>query len=317
MTPAKTILYVDDEALSLKYFERLVGPMAPVMTASSVQEGRAVLQAHSAEIAVLLCDQRMPGEVGNALLQYARESHPHVVRMLTTAYSELGEAIEAINTGEIYRYITKPWELDSLRADLRNALELAALRAERDSLLGQKLFVQHSQLMGSRLSALHTVCALLQTEGHEQALAQFAQGAIAAQSAEPGVDWQRWDHHELLQAEARRNIQIATGLRHWLSAWAASPPPMAALAQALSGEPEGEQALHIAPSHRLDSLLCAPAGEPVTTEQCAWLAWLLWQQGMGEAQASGSGWRVQRLAQVQPVHPNWLAEAIAQLTSAA
>ena len=92
---------------------------------------------------------------------------------------------------------------------------------------------------------------------------------------------------------------------------------MAALAQALSGEPEGEQALHIAPRHRLDSLLSAPAGEPVTSEQCAWLAWLLWQQGMGEAQASGSGWRVQRLAQAQPVHPNWLAEAIAQLTAAA
>lgn len=118
------ILYVDDEAMALKYFERLVSPLAPVLTASSVDEGRTLLDAHGAEIAVLVSDQRMPGARGNELLRHAREHHPAVVRMLTTAYSDIGEAIEAINSGEIYRYIAKPWELEHLRADLRNALDL-------------------------------------------------------------------------------------------------------------------------------------------------------------------------------------------------
>ena len=129
MRPDK-ILYVDDEPMALKYFERLINPMAPVLTALSVEEGKAVLQARGAEIAVLITDQRMPGALGNELLRYARDHHPQMVRMLTTAYSELGEAIEAINTGEIYRYVTKPWDLELLRADMRNALELAETRNE-------------------------------------------------------------------------------------------------------------------------------------------------------------------------------------------
>src|SRR3954470_5751909 len=146
MRPDK-ILYVDDEPMALKYFERLVSPMAPVLTALSVEEGRAVLRERGDEIAVLISDQRMPTAYGNELLRYARDHHPNMVRMLTTAYSELGEAIEAINSGEIYRYITKPWDLESLRADLKNALELASLRSERDTLLREKLMVQQSQLL--------------------------------------------------------------------------------------------------------------------------------------------------------------------------
>ena len=76
MTPTK-ILYVDDEAMALKYFERLVSPLAPVLTAGSVEEGRAMLLAHGADVAVLVCDQRMPGERGNELLR-ARKPHSSV-----------------------------------------------------------------------------------------------------------------------------------------------------------------------------------------------------------------------------------------------
>ena len=155
MSPHK-ILFVDDESMALKYFERLVSPLAPVITAASVEQGKAVLRERGGEIAVLVSDQRMPGAHGNELLRYAREFHPSIVRMLTTAYSELGEAIEAINSGEIYRYITKPWEMGSLQADLRNALELAELRNERDHLVREKLLVQQQQLLGSRLASLAT-----------------------------------------------------------------------------------------------------------------------------------------------------------------
>ena len=85
----RSILYVDDEAMALKYFERLVSPLAPVITALSVAEGKAVLEQRGGEIAVLVSDQRMPGARGIELLRYARERHPAVVRMLTTAYSDL------------------------------------------------------------------------------------------------------------------------------------------------------------------------------------------------------------------------------------
>ena len=201
MTPTK-ILYVDDEAMALKYFERLVSPLAPVLTASSVEEGRAMLLAHGADVAVLVCDQRMPGERGNELLRHAREYYPSVVRMLTTAYSELGDAIEAINSGEIYRYINKPWELESLRADLKNALELAVLRSERDSLMRDRLLAQQSRLLANRLAALLMVGSAVHVGAHEQALHRFAEAARAVGGVEPLVDWNRWDHADLLQAEA-------------------------------------------------------------------------------------------------------------------
>jgi two-component system, probable response regulator PhcQ len=59
MSPGK-ILYVDDEPMALKYFERLVSPLAPVITALSVEQGKAVLTERGHEIAVLVTDQRMP-----------------------------------------------------------------------------------------------------------------------------------------------------------------------------------------------------------------------------------------------------------------
>ncbi len=164
MKPDK-ILFVDDEAMALKYFERLVAPLAPVLTAGSVEEGKAILRERGAEVAVLVSDQRMPGERGNELLRHAREYHPHIVRLLTTAYSDIGEAVEAINSGEIFRYIQKPWALDSLRADLKQALELADLRNERNELLRDKLLAQQSQLLANRLGTLLMLGAALMSDG--------------------------------------------------------------------------------------------------------------------------------------------------------
>lgn len=315
MKPVK-ILYVDDEAMALKYFERLVSPLAPVLTAGSVEEGRAVLAAHGAEVAVLVCDQRMPGERGNELLRHAREYYPGVVRMLTTAYSELGDAIEAINTGEIYRYINKPWELESLRADLKNALELAELRSERDGLMRDKLLAQQSQLLANRLAALLMVGAAVHSEGHEQALYRFAQGARLPGLTEPAVDWRRWEHADLLQAEAQRGAAIAAHLRHWLREFGPKREgagALSVLAQALGGELQGDR-VQLSDSAVLTAVLSAPAGELPTALQCAWLAWLLWQGGLAEVGAAGPGtWSV-RLAEAAALQGDWLADAIERIS---
>lgn len=315
MKPVK-ILYVDDEAMALKYFERLVSPMAPVLTAGSVAEGRAVLAEHGADIAVLVCDQRMPGAYGNELLRHAREYYPNIVRMLTTAYSELGDAIEAINRGEIYRYINKPWELESLRADLKNALELAELRGERDDLMRDKLLAQQSQLLGSRLAGLVAVGAAVHSEGFEQALYRFAQAAQLTGSDEPKVDWHRWEHADLVQAEALRSAAIAGHLRHWLREFGPhrdGAGALAVLSQATGAELQGD---HVRFSDRapFSALLSAGAGETPDPADCAWLAWLLWQGGLAQVDASAgvTGWTV-RPAQPAALRPDWLADAIESL----
>lgn len=313
MKPVK-ILYVDDEAMALKYFERLVSPLAPVLTAGSVEEGRAMLAAHGAEVAVLVCDQRMPGEHGNELLRHAREYYPGVVRMLTTAYSELGDAIEAINTGEIYRYINKPWELESLRADLKNALELAELRSERDGLMRDKLMAQQGQLLANRLSALLMVGAAVHCEGHEQALHRFSQAALRVGNAEPSIDWHRWEHADLMQAEAQRGAAIAAHLRHWLREFGPrrdGAGALSVLAQAVDGELQGDR-VRVADATAFTALLSAPAGEQPTASQCAWLAWLLWQGGLAEAEAADQAWAV-RSAETVALPKDWLADAMERI----
>lgn len=306
------ILYVDDEAMALKYFERLVSPLAPVLTASSVDEGRALLDAHGAEIAVLVSDQRMPGARGNELLRHAREHHPTVVRMLTTAYSDIGEAIEAINSGEIYRYIAKPWELEHLRADLRNALDLAALRAERDELLREKLMVAQAQLMGQRIGQLVALAAALQAPNADAAVHTYVRAALATGAASPAVDWRRWDHTELQYAEAERAVQLVAHVRGWWASWGTLPaddgPRLATLAAALGQPLEGGRLPGVTGDMLVAPLAGAP-GSPLQASQAAFLAWLLWCGGAARLQSEDGGCSVVSAVPLAPPG-DWLVAAI-------
>ena len=320
MRPDK-ILYVDDEPMALKYFERLISPMAPVLTALSVEEGKAVLQARGGEIAVLISDQRMPGAMGNELLRYARDHHPSMVRMLTTAYSELGEAIEAINTGEIYRYVTKPWDLELLRADMRNALELSETRCERDNLLREKMAVQRQQLLASRISQLAVVCAGFMHADYARGLQVFLQAAERSGCALPPIDWRSMDHAELMQYEAQRSVAIGQAMAGWQHVFAAVATPAAALqalADALPGQVElaGDSAT-ISNRQPLTWLLDAASHEPPSPALVAWLAWLMWWGGSAQLQSSEQG-LVVRLGDAPSAAPaDWMATAIERISLAA
>jgi two-component system, probable response regulator PhcQ len=134
-----TILYVDDEQKSLKYFTRSFRNGFRVLSAASTVEGYRLLEQHRDEISLLMTDQRMPGEGGVEFLKRARRLHPTAIRILTTAYSDLGVAIEALNSGAIYKYVTKPWDVPQLEATLKRACELFMVQRERDLLLKEKL----------------------------------------------------------------------------------------------------------------------------------------------------------------------------------
>lgn len=132
------ILFVDDEPQSLKYFLRAFGANFRVFTAPSVAEAEAILEAEGERIGVLVTDQRMPVQTGVELLSWAKERYPHIVRVLTTAYADLDDAVAAVNSGEIHRYILKPWDLAALRADLHDAMELHRRRRHEQELLQAK-----------------------------------------------------------------------------------------------------------------------------------------------------------------------------------
>jgi two-component system probable response regulator PhcQ len=316
------ILFIDDEALSLKYFERLVSPLAPVLTASSVAQGRALLEEHAADIGVLVTDQRMPGEQGNELLRHARERHPNVVRMLTTAYSELGDAIDAINSGEIYRYITKPWDLPRLQADLRNALELAALRGDRDRLLREKMMVQQLQLLGQRAGQLPLLCAGLPQAQVAIAVDLCLHTAAAAGCPPIAIDWHAIGFAELVQAESQRACTVAALLAPWTARFAATSPAQAldALAEAIGASPAAAgQPLRIVDVDTFTGLVAGPVVGDVAEAAVAWLAWLL-RFGAGvQVQPDGEAWAIRLLPDGVPrtLANDWLAAAVERLLESA
>jgi FixJ family two-component response regulator len=157
--PEYCILYVDDEEKSLKYFDRYFSSRYKVLTALNATEARMILDERSAEIGVLISDQRMPLEKGVELLKYARETYPGIVRLLTTAYSDLHDAIEAVNRGEILRYIPKPWDLNFLEMEIRHALRFFMLNQERDHLRREKLSTLQRVISCSRVKDLIVLSA--------------------------------------------------------------------------------------------------------------------------------------------------------------
>ncbi len=157
--PVGTILFVDDEDMARKYFERAFRREFNILTANSVDQARRILQTQSDQIGVLITDQRMPGEMGVDLLRTVRNDYPHIVRLLTTAYSDLEDAIAAVNSGEILRYISKPWDLDQLATELRHAMQFYQIQYERDQLLSEKLSVRQRMTAINRARDLIVMAA--------------------------------------------------------------------------------------------------------------------------------------------------------------
>ncbi|MEP6664697.1 MAG: hybrid sensor histidine kinase/response regulator [Verrucomicrobiota bacterium] len=133
------VLYVDDEEKSLINFTRAYKDDFRIFTAASAQEGLAILEKHADEIAILITDQRMPGEKGVWLLEKARQLRPHMIRILATAYADMEAAIAAVNSGSIYKYITKPWNPSDLEQTLKRSYEFFVTQQERDALLKEKM----------------------------------------------------------------------------------------------------------------------------------------------------------------------------------
>ncbi len=127
--PDHTVLFVDDELNILKAVQRLLRHESTrVLTASRAREALELLEQNP--VKVVVTDQRMPEMNGVELLAAVRERHPDVVRMMLTGYTEMNIAVEAINRGEIFRLITKPWNDDELKATIRQACDHYDLKQE-------------------------------------------------------------------------------------------------------------------------------------------------------------------------------------------
>lgn len=153
------ILYVDDEEKALKYFQKAFEDEFQVLTALSVQEAETILQNENGRIGIVITDQRMPGETGVDLLGRVRRLKPNIVRMLTTAYSDLDSAIESVNSGAIFKYIVKPWDLRDLRGCLLRGMEFFMIQEERDTLLREKVSMLERIIVMDRVRSLAVLVA--------------------------------------------------------------------------------------------------------------------------------------------------------------
>ncbi len=117
------ILFVDDEPNVLLSLTELFRDERPY-TAQRAKDALEILRKHP-EIDVIVTDQRMPTMTGVEFLREAKKINPIAIRILLTGYSDLHEVLGSVNTGEVYRYILKPWDVDKLRSTIKLALELA------------------------------------------------------------------------------------------------------------------------------------------------------------------------------------------------
>jgi len=122
------ILIVDDEPAILESLELTLGSDYRVHTAASGEAGLEILERE--EIALIIADQVMPSMNGVEFLEKAIERNPRAIRMMLTGYADIGSLARAINEGRIYRYVTKPWEPEELRLNVKRALESYELATE-------------------------------------------------------------------------------------------------------------------------------------------------------------------------------------------
>lgn len=150
------VLFVDDETQNLVAFRYAMEDQFHVMTASSGAQALELLDRH--EVAVLLTDQRMPGMNGVQLCEAARQVRPDAIRIIVTAYADLHAAIDAINQGQISRYLIKPWRNDDLSDVLRTAIELVHIqRSVRDMELRLLRGSQANTAVSARAALLHEI----------------------------------------------------------------------------------------------------------------------------------------------------------------
>src|SRR5947209_7937499 len=135
MSRRHTLLVVDDEPDVVHSVQDLLRLDYKVLGATRAKDGLRILQEQ--EVHLVMTDQRMPEMTGVEFLSQVRGGHPEAIRLLFTGYADFKAVIDAINQGNIYRYITKPWDPDDLQIIIRQAAEQYDLLVERKRLLAE------------------------------------------------------------------------------------------------------------------------------------------------------------------------------------
>src|SRR5262245_20750162 len=130
-----SLLAVDDEPYILTMLAASLSGDYDVVGVGSAEEARSLLEGR--EFDIVLADQKLPGLTGIQLLEWVRHRAPHTVRVLMTAWGRLEDAVDAINCGQIHRYVHKPWRSEQLEQILSSAAHTRLLELSNANLLGE------------------------------------------------------------------------------------------------------------------------------------------------------------------------------------
>jgi len=150
----ETLLIVDDQPEILNALERLLKADYQILLAANGADGLHLLKKE--HVALILADQRMPVMTGVEFLKHSIEIQPDTVRILITAYADLQASIAAVNQGQIYYYISKPWEPEELLLIIRRAIERFRLQKENQELTRQ-LIAANKKLEQENITLKQTI----------------------------------------------------------------------------------------------------------------------------------------------------------------
>lgn len=123
------VLYVDDEKFNLVGFKSAFRRHFTIFTAESAAEGLEILK-ENVDISVIISDQRMPQMTGTDFFYQIKNKYPFAVRILLTGYTDMKDLVKAVNEGNIYKYLNKPWDEKSLLEIIKKSHEVYTLRTK-------------------------------------------------------------------------------------------------------------------------------------------------------------------------------------------
>lgn len=212
------LLIVDDEPANLRLLEKLFSTSFQCLTASSGAEAMILLEQH--DVALLISDQRMPMMTGIELLKQTAAIRPHMVRILLTGYTDVDALVEAINSGLVYMYITKPWNNEDLKLRVNRACEHYEQNKNRQALVAanQRLLFRLQEVklrIGSTLSEMSEI-----RDGRAFAHAMRVRSYAMTLSAKVGIS-----------EELKEELSMAALLHHLgrIDSFSKSPSKVAAL----------------------------------------------------------------------------------------
>lgn len=148
-----TVLYIDDEPHNLISFRASFRRDFEVHTAESAEEGKKIL-ASNKQINVILSDQRMPKMTGIEFFESILEQYPDPIRILITGYTDINAVVDSINRGQVYKYLSKPWNDNDIKNFIEKAYEVFKLRKENKELTEKLLYLNEKLEFLARQSLL-------------------------------------------------------------------------------------------------------------------------------------------------------------------